>query len=71
MTHWFPYNHLNHLSLWSSPKIPESNIISLLEYVIVNFFSSGNIYFSLVSTSLAYITIPQNKRKTKLPGIKK
>ena len=27
------------------------------------FFISGNFYFSFVSTSLAYITIPQNKRK--------
>ena len=30
------------------------------------FFISGNFYFSFVPTSLAYITITQNKRKTKI-----
>ena len=38
--------------------------------VVVNFFISGNFYFSFVSTSLAYITIPKNKKKHKLPEIK-
>ena len=32
---------------------------------------SGNFSFSLVSTSLAYIAIPKNKRKEQLPEIKK
>ena len=42
-------------------------------YIVVNFFFiSGNFYFSFVSTSLAYISIPKNKRKKqKLPEIKK
>ena len=30
------------------------------------FFISGNFYFSFVSTSLANITTPKNKRKTKI-----
>ena len=34
------------------------------------FFISGNLYFSFVSASLAYITIPTNKEKQKLPDIK-
>ena len=38
--------------------------------VVVNFFNSGNFYFSFVSMSLAYITIPKSKRKKKLPEIK-
>ena len=38
--------------------------------VVVNFFISGNFYFSFVSMSLAYITIPKSKRKKKLPEIK-
>ena len=29
-------------------------------------FISGNLYFSFVSPLLAYITIPKNKRKTKI-----
>ena len=33
-----------------------------LRDVVVNCFISGNFYFSFVSTSLAYITIPNNKR---------
>ena len=33
-------------------------------------FISGNLYFSFVSASLAYITIPTNKEKQKLPDIK-
>ena len=35
-----------------------------------SFFISGNFHFSFVSSSLAYITIPKNKAKTKLPKIK-
>ena len=35
------------------------------------FFISGDLYFSFVSASLAYITIPTNKEKQKLPDIKK
>ena len=35
------------------------------------FFISGNFYFSFVSISLAYITIPKNKRKTKITWDKK
>ena len=35
------------------------------------FFISGNFYFSFVSTLLAYITIPQNKRKTTIIWDKK
>ena len=38
--------------------------------VEVIFFISGNFYFSFVSTSLAYITIPKSERKKKLPEIK-
>ena len=38
--------------------------------VVVNIFISGNFYFSFVSMSLAYITIPKSKRKKKLPEIK-
>ena len=38
---------------------------------VVNFFTSGNFSFSFVSTSLAYITIPKNKRKTKSTWHKK
>ena len=34
--------------------------------VVVNFFYLGNFYFCFVSTSLAHITIPKNKRKTKI-----
>ena len=37
----------------------------LIVYVVVKFIS-GNFSFSFVSTSLAYITIPQNKTKTKI-----
>ena len=35
------------------------------------FFFSGNFYFSFVSTSLAYITMPKNKRRTKITWDKK
>ena len=36
-------------------------------YVVVNFFLFQVIFiFAFVSTSLAYITIPKNKRKTKI-----
>ena len=35
------------------------------------FFIPGNFYFSFVSISLAYITIPKNKRKTKITWDKK
>ena len=35
-------------------------------YVVVIFFISGNLYFSFVSTSLSYITIPKSERKTKI-----
>ena len=38
-------------------------------YVVVNFI--GNIYSSFVSTSLANVTIPKNKRKTKVTWDKK
>ena len=37
----------------------------------VIFFISGTFYFTFVSTSLAYITIPKNKRKTEISEIKK
>ena len=40
-------------------------------YVAVNFFIAGNFYISLVSTSLAYISISKNKRKTKITWDKK
>ena len=40
-------------------------------YVVANFFVSGNFYFSFVSTSLAYISIPKNKRETKITWDKK
>ena len=39
--------------------------------VVVNFLSVVNLYFSFVSTLLAYITIPKNKRKTKITRDKK
>ena len=39
--------------------------------VVVNFFISGNFYFSCVSTLLAYITMLKNKRKTKITRDKK
>ena len=35
------------------------------------FFFSGNFYFSFVSTSLACITMPKNKRRTKITWDKK
>ena len=35
-------------------------------YMLQLLFISGNFYFSFVSTLLAYITIPKNKRKPKL-----
>ena len=36
-------------------------------YVVLNFFSFQVVFiFAFVSTSLAYITIPKNKRKTKI-----
>ena len=41
-----------------------------LIYVVVNFLSPV-IFIFFVSTSLAYITIPQNKRKTKITWNKK
>ena len=34
-------------------------------YAVVKFLCRVIFYFSFVSTSLAYITIPKNKRKTK------
>ena len=34
-------------------------------------FISGNFYFYFDSTSLTYISIPKNKRKTKITGDKK
>ena len=40
-------------------------------YVVVNFFISHHFCFSFVSTSLAYITIPKNKTKTKITWDKK
>ena len=39
--------------------------------VVVNFLSVVNLYFSFVSTLLACITIPKNKRKTKITRDKK
>ena len=44
---------------------------SWLAYLVVKFSSKGNFYVSFVSTSLAYITIPKNKRKTKITWDKK
>ena len=46
-----------------------STIINI--YVVVNFFVSGNCYFSFVSTASVYISIPKNKRKTKITWNKK
>ena len=40
-------------------------------YVVVNFLSPVIFIFLLFSTSLAYITIPKNKRKTKINSDKK
>ena len=40
------------------------------KYVVVNFLSQVVLIFSFVSTSLAYITVPKNKRKIKLLQIK-
>ena len=39
-------------------------------YVVVNFLSQVIFIFPFVSTSLAYINIPKNKRNQKLPKIK-
>ena len=51
--------------------LPLRLTFSVYKYVVVNFFISGNFYFSFVSTSLAYITIPKNiTEKYKLPEIK-
>ena len=46
-----------------------STIINI--YVVVNFFVSGNFYFPFVSTASVYISIPKNKRKTKITWDKK
>ena len=54
---------MNHV-LWSS-------VNKVIHNVVVNFFISGNCCFSFVSTSLAYITIPKNKSKTKITWDKK
>ena len=40
-------------------------------YVVVNFLSQVIFYFCFVSTSLTYVTIPKNKRKTKIAWDKK
>ena len=40
---------------------------SFIVHVVVNCLSQVIFIFSFVSTLLAYITIPKNKRKPKLP----
>ena len=40
-------------------------------YVVVNIFISGNLYFSLASTSLAYITVSKNKKEIRITWDKK
>ena len=47
-------------------KINQNLILTCILHVVVNFVISGNFYFSL-----AYITIPKNKRKTKITSDKK
>ena len=44
---------------------------ALVLYKLYLIFISGNFSFSFVSTSLAYINIPKNKRKTKITWDKK
>ena len=61
---WLPtfgrsYNSLNNF-----------NVCGVLYICCSYFFVSGN-FFSFVSTSLAYIIIPKNKRKTKITWDKK
>ena len=46
------------------------NFQTVQEYEMMNmfkliFFISGNVYFSFVSTSLVYISIPQKQKKNK------
>ena len=52
------------------------NFHTVQEYEMMNmfkliFFISGNVYFSFVSTSLVYISIPQKQKKTKITWDKK
>ena len=55
---------------WNTKRVPLVYTVCYNVNVVVNFFISGNFYFSFVSTLLAYITI-QNKRKTKITWDKK
>ena len=55
---------------------PTDHVLSVLylnikTYMLKFFFTSVNFSFSFVSTSLAYITILKNKRKTKITWDKK
>ena len=62
---WEPFRLYVHCMTYQSMWL--QNIV----YVVVNFFISGNFYFSFVSTSLAYITITKSKRKAKITCNKK
>ena len=69
-------SHLNflgfHLQQGQAPGKFDGRWVSFSIYVVVNFFYLWyNFYFSFVSTSWAYITIPKNKRKTKFTWDKK
>ena len=60
------------LSVEQTPNMWWSKaLINALTYVIVNFFVSDNFYLSFVSTLFADITIPKQKRKTKIIRDKK
>ena len=53
-------------------RVKTRKLFTTLIYVLqLIFFIPGNFYFSSVSTALAYITIQQNKRKTKITWNKK
>ena len=54
---------INYCTLYLQKRHFDINYV----YVVVSFLSQvSNFSFSFVSTSLAYITIPKNKRKTKI-----
>ena len=50
-----------------------NSVVNDVVIIIIFYLTTGYMYFnvSFVLTSLAYITIPQNKRKKKITGDKK
>ena len=67
---WQAHGKVSNFSKGKSQQKEEEELLECYRreanFCCRQFFILGNFYFPFVSTSLAYITIPQNKRKTKI-----